>query len=72
MFRAGAPDPVQALIYLLASRSKIKPNVNVFLLSDDEVLGLYTVLIGDHVVDLPSSILEQHIFLSCFGYIPSS
>ena len=24
---------------------------------------VYTVLIGDHVVDLPSSILEQHIFV---------
>ena len=32
MFRAGAPEPVQGLICLLASRSEIKPNVKVFLL----------------------------------------
>ena len=45
MFRAGAPDPVQGLICLLASRSKIKPNVNarLFFYNNDKVLGLYRV-----------------------------
>ena len=31
-FREGARDPGHGLICLLASRSKIKPNVKVFLL----------------------------------------
>ena len=31
---------------------------------------VYTVLIGDHVVDLPSSILEQHIFLPVLDIYP--
>ena len=46
MFCAGAPDPVQSLICLLASRSKAKPNVKAFLIIRSQV---YTVLIGDHV-----------------------
>ena len=31
---------------------------------------VYTVLIGDHVVDLPSSILEQHIVLRDLDIYP--
>ena len=31
---------------------------------------VYTVLIGDHVVDLPSSILEHHIFLRVLDIYP--
>ena len=31
---------------------------------------VYIVLIGDHVVDLPSSILEQHIFLRVLDIYP--
>ena len=54
MFCAGAPDPVQGLICLLSSRSSMMVKSQV-----------YTVLIGDHVVDLPSSILEQHIYIPC-------
>ena len=59
MFCAGAPDPVQGLICLLASRSSIMIRSLV-----------YTMLIGDHVVDLPSSILEQHIFFVFWVYTP--
>ena len=36
-----------------------------FFFCDDKVLGVY-VLIGDHVVDLPSRILEQHIYAFVF------
>ena len=42
MFCAGACDPVQGLICLLASRFKIKPNVKV-VFYDNKVLGLYGV-----------------------------
>ena len=31
---------------------------------------VYTLLIGDHVVDLPSNILEQHIFLCVLDIYP--
>ena len=55
------PHPVQGLICLLASRSKIKPNFKVFSMMIRS--QVYTVLTGDHAVDLPSIILEQHILL---------
>ena len=31
---------------------------------------VYTLLTGDHVVDLPSSILKQHIFLGVLDIYP--
>ena len=42
MFRAGAPDPVQGLVCLLASQSKKKPKSRFFFY-DVKVLGLYRV-----------------------------
>ena len=47
MLCAGASDPVQGLICLLASRSSMMIRSWV-----------YTMLIGDYVVDLSSRILE--------------
>ena len=59
MFCAGAPDPAQGLICLLVSRSSMMIRSLV-----------YAVLIGDHVVDLPLRILEQHTFLRVLDRYP--
>ena len=62
MFCAGAPDPVQGLICLLESRSSMMIRSQVCI-----------VLIGDHVVNLPSSIYIGAAYIpSCFGNIPPS
>ena len=68
MFCAGAPDRVGSNLFTCVT---IQDKTECQGFSSMMIrCQVYTMLIGDHVVDLSSSILEQHIFRRVLDIYP--